>query len=81
MGDLGVYASKSLKHMMTGHAYSRALRARLPFLVSSIIQELNLSDDYIGKIRLIHNMLQNAECNPHDATQISREVLNSGFSK
>ena len=67
MGDLGVYASKSLKHMMTGHAYSRALRARLPFFVSSIIQELNLSDDYIGKIR--YRMLNVIHMMPLKKTQ------------
>ena len=67
-----VYAAKSVKHMMTGHAYSRALRAHMitvACLVSELINESKLSAEHIAKIQSVHQMLLSGQCNSHDATQ------------
>ena len=61
-----VYATNSIKHMMTGHAYARALRAHMLSAVSIASLMLDtpncLSGINLDKIRDLHGMLLKHEC-------------------
>lgn len=61
-----VYATNSIKHMMTGHAYAHALRAHMLSAVSIVSLMLDtpncLSGVNLDKLRALHSMLLKREC-------------------
>ena len=61
-----VYVPKSVKHLLDGHAYSRALRAHmltLAAIISSLLETQScLSGINTGKLRLLYESLMKDEC-------------------
>ena len=68
-----VYAPKSVKHMLTGSAYSRALRAHIltvAAIVSHLLDTPNcLSGINISKVQSVYESLLNGECVVSDILQ------------
>ena len=79
-----VYAPNSVKHMLSGHAYARALRAHMLSSASVMARMLStpdcLSGIKIDKARMVHEMLLNHSSSPESlltervTTQVSQIV-------
>ena len=57
-----VYATNSIDHMVTGHAYARALRAHMlttASLVGHLLEKNGLNDELKKNLTKIHEYLQN----------------------
>lgn len=72
-----VYAPNTVKHMLTGHAYARALRAHM-LSASSLVGKMLDTEDClsavnIGRVKAIHEMLLKHELEP-DAVQMESAV-------
>ena len=73
------YAHNSVNHMLTGHAYARALRAYMLSAVSLVAHLLDcLSGGNLIKVKSLHEMLLKHACLPevlskeHVLTQLSQ---------
>lgn len=63
-----VYAPNSVKHMLTGHAYARALLAHMLSAASIVSEMLDtpicLNGVNLNKLITLHEMLLKQECSP-----------------
>ena len=65
-----VYAPKSVKHLINGHEYSRALRVHMltiAAIISNILETSNcLSGIDVSKLQLVYDSLIKGECMLND---------------